>query len=125
MAETNGHAPAEIEPATASPAALDALLLGLFEPTLYEVAPGRVLEIRPLVLRQADTLYSGELKGAGLQRYLLARCVYLDGAPLGEDGAARLPVALANKLVPVVMGANGMATGEGDAGEGEATDPKA
>src|SRR4029077_14980436 len=127
MAETNGHAPPAPEPATATPADVDALLSGLFEATLFEVAAGRELEIRPLVLANADQLYSGELRGAGLQRYLLARCVYLGGVPLGDDGAARLPVALANRLVPVVMSANGMDTGKADdnGGAGELADPKA
>jgi hypothetical protein len=128
MAETNGHAiiAADVDVAPAADTEVDALLAGLFEPTLFEIGPGRAIEIRPLVLRQADGLYEGGMKGAGLQRYLLARCCYVDGRPLGMAGADRLPVALANKLVPVVMAANGMATGQAGEDEGEAAvDPKA
>lgn len=126
MAETNGAMAPGLEPAAAPALELDALLSGLFEPTLYTVAPGRTVEIRPLVLSQADALYLGGLKGAELQRYLLARCCYLGGLPIGEAGAARLPVILANRLVPVVMAANGMRTDEGDGDEGGApVDPLA
>lgn len=118
MPDTNGHA----APEGAATAELDALLVGLFEPTYYTLAPGRTLEIRPLMLDQADALYAGGLAGAGLQRYLLARCVYVNGLPIGEEGAARLPVILANKLAPVVMQANGMA-GELEGGDQQAGPP--
>lgn len=126
MAATNGHAPEPIE-AEASGTDLDALLQGLFEPVAFEVSPGRSVEIRPLLLNQADELYSGNSRGgARLQRYLLARCVYLNGRPLGDELAATLPIALANRLVPVVMNANGMeVAAPAEGGDGEAPDPKA
>jgi len=127
MAETNGHAPDEVTTLNASAGELDALLQGLFEPVQFEIAPGRSVEIRPLIINQADELYTGENRsGAKLQRMLLAKCVYINGRPLGPDLAATLPIALANRLVPVVMGSNGMemtAAAEGDAGE--VSDPKA
>jgi len=124
MAETNGHAP-ELATTTASAGELDALLQGLFEPVPFEIAPGRTVEIRPLILNQADDLYTGGNQGgARLQRYLLARCVYVNDRPLGDALAATLPIALANKLVPVVMAANGMEVSTAAEGEGEATDPK-
>jgi hypothetical protein len=126
MPETNGTAPAnghapELE---APNPALDALLLGLFEPTAYTLAPGRVLEVRPLLLGQADELYAGTLRGVALQRYLLARCVYAAGRPIGERGVDSLPVKLANDLAAIVMAANGMAAETGAAaGEGGPIDP--
>jgi hypothetical protein len=128
MAETNGHAPpvlelAPIAPATASVEEFDALLAGLFEPRLVELAPGRTVEIRPLMLEAADELYSGRA-GMSLQRFMLARCVYINGRPLGDELAGRLPVAWANRLVPLVMAANGMDMTPA-AGEGEQPDPKA
>jgi len=127
MAETNGHAPLELAPIaapTASAEEFDALLAGLFEPRLVELAPGRTVEIRPLMLEGADVLYSGQAGGgSSLQRFMLARCVYINGRPLGEL-AGRLPVAWANRLVPLVMEANGMDTTPA-AGGGEAIDPKA
>lgn len=126
MAETNGHAAAlEAVPAPeASAEEFDALLAGLFEPRLVELAPGRTVEIRPLILEGADILYGG-LAGAGvsLQRFMLSRCVYINGRPLGAL-AGRLPVAWANRLVPLVMEANGMDTTKPDDGA-EAPDPKA
>jgi hypothetical protein len=128
MAETNGHAaPFAAEPEAVPPAEFDALLAGTFEPTTFEIAPGKLVEIRPLVLAQADKLYSGELKGADLQRYLLSRSVFVGGRPLGADNVERLPMTLANKLVPAVMRANGMEgfmKAEDDEG-GAGTDPKA
>jgi hypothetical protein len=124
MAETNGYDPEQLE--LALPDELDALLAGSFEPTWFEVAPGRSVEIRPLLIGQADQLYAGGLAGAGLQRFLMARCVFINGRPIGEAGAARLPVILANKLVPDVMKANGMeadtAPAEGE--EAAPADPK-
>jgi hypothetical protein len=127
MAETNGHAPAlelaPIAPATASAEEFDALLSGLFEPRLVELAPGRTVEIRPLILEGADVLYGGLTGGMSLQRFMLSRCVYINGRPLGEL-AGRLPVAWANRLVPLVMEANGMDMTPAAAG-GEAPDPKA
>jgi len=124
MAGTNGHDPAGPND-TVTADELDGLLAGLFEPTPYELAPGRWIEIRPLILANADRLYMGGLQGAGLQKFLLARCVYINGKVLGEAGADRLPIGLASRLVPVVMGANGMEI-ETAAAEGEATtDPKA
>lgn len=132
MTETNGHAtPFAAELEAVPPAEFDALLAGTFEPVPFEISPGRVVEIRPLLLAQADRLYSGELKGAELQRYLLARSVYSGGRPLGEANVARLPMSLAQKLVPAVMRANGMEgflqaeAGDDDAVGGEGTDPKA
>jgi hypothetical protein len=130
MAGTNGHAP-ELEPVdgtpTASAAELDALLQGLFEPVRYELAPGRSLEVRPIKLDRADKLYSGTLRGGELQTFLLARCVFIEGKQLGDELARNLPIALANRLVPLVMSVNGMdwtpPGGEGEGG-GE-TDPKA
>ena len=130
MAETNGHAtPFAAELEAVPPAEFDALLAGSFEPVQIEIAPGRWLEIRPLLLAAADRLYSGELKGAELQRYLLARSVYTGGRPLGDFNVARLPISLAQKLVPIVMRANGMegfleADDAAAGGEGTA-DPKA
>lgn len=132
MAETNGHAPGlELAPApaeTASQAEFDALLQGLFEPQTVDIGAGKTVEIRPLWLTQADSLYSGGgLTGAALQRYLLARCVFVNGKPLGDELAGRLPITLANRLVPVVMSANGMDTtpaADGGAGGAE-PDPKA
>lgn len=106
---TNGHAPdmgAPIE--DASEADLDALLRGSFEPVPFEIAPGRMVEIRPLMLGHADALYAGGLSGAALQRFLMAHCVHINGRPLGMAGAARVPIILANRLVPAVMAANGM-----------------
>jgi hypothetical protein len=130
MAETNGHA-AELEavpiaPATASAEEFDALVAGLFEPRLVELAPGRTVEIRPLMLEGADDLYGGLGGGSSLQRFMLARCVYLNGRPLGDELAGRLPVAWANRLVPLVMAANNMdmTPTEGAGGEGQ-SDPKA
>ena len=121
MAETNGYDPHE--DGLEVSAALDALLAGQFEPAQFEVAPGRTLEIRPLLIGQADTLYAGGLAGAALQRFLMARCVFVNGKPIGEAGAARLPVILANRLVPAVMAANGMDTDTTAATEGEETQP--
>ena len=136
MAEANGHAMAAHTPdggdiygQHATSAEVDGLLAGLFEPVIFEIAPGKLVEIRPLLLAQADRLYSGELKGADLQRYLLSRAVYVNGRPLGDDNVARLPMSLAQKLVPAVMRANGMegfmqdADESGDGGQG-AADPK-
>jgi len=130
MAETNGHAtPFAADLEAVPPAEFDALLAGAFEPTQFEITPGRFVEIRPLLLAQADRLYSGELKGAELQRYLLSRSVYVAGRPLGEANVARLPMSLAQKLVPAVMRANGMQgfleADDDAAGGGEAADPKA
>lgn len=128
MAETNGHdlpvlgstpAPAS---STASADELDALLAGLFEPIAFDIAPGRSFEIRPLMLDKADALYAG-MSGAALQRFMLARCVFINGRPLGDELAATLPVALANRLVPVVMNVNGMEQGKA-ADDGEPADPK-
>jgi len=132
MAEANGHAP-PFQPAVldapVTPEEFDALLAGTFEPTPFEITAGKFVEIRPLLLAQADRLYSGELKGADLQRYLLSHSVYVNGRPMGESNVARLPVSLAQKLVPAVMRANGMegfmqdADDTGDGGQG-AADPK-
>jgi hypothetical protein len=109
-------------------AAIDALLDGLLEPTRFELAPGKSVEIRPLMLEHADPLYSGTLQGAALQRYLVAHCVFLDGVAFGEAAARRLPTGAAARLVPAVMRANGMDIPEGIAidlaGAGADQDPK-
>jgi hypothetical protein len=124
MAETNGHAPEPVEPPDASDAELDQLLAGLFEPQTVEIAPGRLVELRPLFLRNSDRLYMGGLAGAELQRFLLSRCVFINGHRLGEAGAERLPIAVVGKLVPLIMSTNGMNIPQAE-GEGEAEDPKA
>lgn len=128
MAEPNGQAPpAALEPEPASAADLDALLAGLFEPTTYDIAPGRTVEIRPLLVGGADKLYAGVLKSPGdLQNYLLERCVFFLGRPLGAEGIARLPYKLAGDLAAVVMKVNGMQTADATADdEGAPADPKA
>jgi hypothetical protein len=130
MPETraNGHAPelVPIEPQTASDDELDALLLGLFEPVAFDIGNGRSVEIRALFLGAADRLYAGGLAGAALQRFLMARCVFVNGRPLGDANAARLPVPLANKLVSAVMAANGMDSDTAAPAEaGAEADPKA
>lgn len=129
MAETNGHA-GELEatpPAeTASEAELDALLAGIFEPVRLELAPGRWVEIRPLPLNRADELYGGGLRGVDMQKFLLARCVYIGGKVLGAELVETLPIALSNRLVPLVMKVNAMDwSPPGADGEGGASDPKA
>ena len=129
MAATNGHAP-DLEPVDATPTAekadLDGLLKGLFEPVTYELAPGRFLEIRPIKLDRADKLYSGTLRGSDLQTFLLARCIFIEGRQLGDELARNLPIALANRLVPIVMSVNGMDwSPPSAAGEGSEPDPKA
>lgn len=131
MAETNGHAPAlelePIAPTTASAEEFDALLGGLFEPRLVELAPGRKVEIRPLMLDGADALYGGgggAGKASSLQRFMLANCVFINGRPLGDELAGRLPVAWANKLMPLVTALNNMDQTPGEGGDGE-VDPKA
>jgi hypothetical protein len=126
MAETNGHAPegADLPAPDASDAELDQLLAGLFEPQTVEIAPGRLVEIRPLILKNSDRLYMGGMAGAELQRFLLSRCVFINGHRLGEAGADRLPIAVAGKLVPLIMSTNGMNVPQAE-GEAEAEDPKA
>jgi len=129
MAEANGHAP-PFQPAVldapVTPEEFDALLAGTFEPVLHEIAPGKFVEIRPLLLGQADRLYSGALKGDDLQRYLLSRSVYVNGRPLGEANVERIPMPVAQKLLPAVMRANGMDgfMQAGEAGD-QGADPKA
>jgi len=127
MAETNGHAPAEA-PAleqTASADELDALLGGVFDPQTIEVAPGRFVELRPLRVGNADRLYQGTLGAGGLQKFLMERCVFIDGKRLGEL-VDRLPVAIMMKLAPLVMKLNGMeiTTEPADTASGEPIDPK-
>lgn len=131
MAETNGaYVPtsdgADIIPASA--ADVDALLAGLFEPTSYDIAPGRTVEIRPLLVGGADQLYAGVLKTPGdMQNYLLERCVFFMGRPLGAAGVARLPYKLAADLATACMKVNGMQQADTAAGddEGAPADPKA
>lgn len=126
MTAANGHAAEGVDmvPPDASDADLDQLLEGLFEPTQVEIAPGRSVEVRPLILKNSDRLYVGGMAGADLQRFLLSRCVYVNGRRLGEAGADRLPVAVAGKLVPIIMSTNGMNIPAPE-GDGEAEDPKA
>lgn len=105
----------------------DALLDGLLEPKRFELAPGKFVDIRPLMLGEADPLYGGKLKDAALQRYLIARCVFVDGVAIGDDRAGRFPQGIAARLVPELMKVNGMdfdaaALGAG-AGDDDA-DPK-
>jgi hypothetical protein len=57
----------------------------------------------------------------------MAHCVYTAGRPIGNEGVDRLPVALATKLVPIVMQANGMVwtAPDSDAAADGTADPKA
>lgn len=127
MAETNGHAAGDLPaPDMASAADLDALLAGTFEPVQFEVSPGRMVEIRPLLTCEADDLYGGKLRDSqALQRFLIGRCVYLNGKRLGEL-VTSLPIAVFNRLQAEVMRVNGMDVTPPETGDGAAEpDPKA
>lgn len=130
MPEANGHAPdalLPIEPETATAAEFDALLSGVFEPRQFEYAPGRFVEIRPMVVGSADAFYEGKSSGA-LQRYVLGRCVFVNGRPIGEANAARMPLAMSARVFPVAMALNNMEIDKPDDRDGEVAelpDPKA